>query len=437
LSIKKLLKGYKKEGKNMKILKKLKWLYPGIRVKRWILLSVLGVAMVILGTGRFIREELLLFKIGDGLLILLGIIVIIAGVRSMIQSFLSIFLPYFGEDLVDIVYKKRYLERGPRIVAIGGGHGLATLLTGLKEYTTNLKALVTVADSGGSTGRLREEFDVLAPGDIRNCIVALADAPSLMSELFQFRFDKDSELKGHNFGNLFITAMTQLTGDFEKAVEELSKVLAIRGKVIPSTLNKVNLVAEYKDGTQVIGEAKIPEKEVPIKRVYLEPTTTDISKRIQPTLEAIKAIKNAQIIVIGPGSLFTSILPNLVIKEIANAIAKSSALKVYVCNVMTQHGETDDYRASDHLKTLVEHTSPRIVDYCVVNSKIPDESLLAKYKQEKAFTTMADSLKIKGMGYKIIEGNIIHTTDFVRHDPDKLARSIINAFRREAIRKEI
>ena len=421
----------------MKILKKLKWLYPGIRVKRWILLSVLGVAMVILGTGRFIREELLLFKIGDGLLILLGIIVIIAGVRSMIQSFLSIFLPYFGEDLVDIVYKKRYLERGPRIVAIGGGHGLATLLTGLKEYTTNLKALVTVADSGGSTGRLREEFDVLAPGDIRNCIVALADAPSLMSELFQFRFDKDSELKGHNFGNLFITAMTQLTGDFEKAVEELSKVLAIRGKVIPSTLNKVNLVAEYKDGTQVIGEAKIPEKEVPIKRVYLEPTTTDISKRIQPTLEAIKAIKNAQIIVIGPGSLFTSILPNLVIKEIANAIAKSSALKVYVCNVMTQHGETDDYRASDHLKTLVEHTSPRIVDYCVVNSKIPDESLLAKYKQEKAFTTMADSLKIKGMGYKIIEGNIIHTTDFVRHDPDKLARSIINAFRREAIRKEI
>ena len=421
----------------MKIFKKLKWLYPGIRVKRWILLSILGVAMVILGTGRFIREELLLFKIGDGLLILLGIVIIIAGVRSMIQSFLSIFLPYFGEDLVDIVYKKRYLERGPRVVAIGGGHGLATLLTGLKEYTTNLKAIVTVADSGGSTGRLREEFDVLAPGDIRNCIVALADAPSLMGELFQFRFDKDSELKGHNFGNLFITAMTQLTGDFKKAVEESSKVLAIRGKVIPSTLNKVDLVAEYKDGTQVVGEAKIPEKNVPIKKVYLAPKTTDTSRKIQPTLEAIEVIKNAQIIVIGPGSLFTSLLPNLVIKEIANAIAKSSALKIYVCNVMTQHGETDNYRASDHLKTLIEHTSPRIVDYCVVNNKIPDESLLARYKQEKAFTTLADSLKIKGMGYKIIEGNIIHTTDFVRHDPDKLARVIINAFRREAIRKEI
>ena len=421
----------------MKIFKKLKWLSPGIRIKRWILLSILGVAVVILGAGRFISEELLLFKVVDGMLILLGILIIIAAVRSMIQSFLSIFLPYFGEDLVDIVYKKRYLERGPRIVTIGGGHGLSTLLMGLKEYTTNLRAIVTVADSGGSTGRLREEFDVLAPGDIRNCIVALANAPSLMGELFQFRFDKNSELKGHNFGNLFITAMTQLTGDFQKAVEESSKVLAIRGKVIPSTLNKVNLVAEYKDGTRIVGEAKIPEKEVPIKRVYLEPTATDVSGKIQPTLEAVEAIKNAQIIVIGPGSLFTSILPNLVIKEIANAIAKSSALKIYVCNVMTQHGETDDYRASDHLKTLIEHTSRDIVDYCVVNSKIPDESLLTKYKQEKAFTTMADSLKIKGMGYKIIEGNIIHTTDFVRHDPDKLARVIINAFRREEIRKKI
>lgn len=418
------------------IFKKLKWFYPGIRIKRWILLGILGIGIVILGATRFISDTFLGLKVLDVLIICLGIAIIVAGVRSMVQSFLNIFLPYSGEDLVDIIYKKRYLERGPRIVAIGGGHGLSTLLMGLKEYTANLIAIVTVADSGGSTGRLREEFDVLAPGDIRNCIVSLADAPSLMGELFQFRFGEDSELKGHNFGNLFITAMTQLTGDFKKAVEESSKVLAIRGKVLPSTLNKVNLVAKYEDGSEVEGEAKISEKEVSIEKVYLKPTPSELSKDIKPTLEVIEAIKNAQIIVIGPGSLYTSILPNLVIKEITEAIANSSALKIYICNVMTQHGETDNYTASDHLRALIKHTHPRIVDYCIVNSKIPGEEILSRYRQEKAFPTIANSLEIRRMGYKVIEGNVIHTTDFVRHDPQKLARIIINTFRREAFRKE-
>lgn len=418
------------------IFKKLKWFYPGIRIKRWILLGILGIGIVIFGATRFISDTFLGLKVLDALIICLGIAIIVAGVRSMVQSFLNIFLPYSGEDLVDIIYKKRYLERGPRIVAIGGGHGLSTLLMGLKEYTANLIAIVTVADSGGSTGRLREEFDVLAPGDIRNCIVSLADAPSLMGELFQFRFGEDSELKGHNFGNLFITAMTQLTGDFKKAVEESSKVLAIRGKVLPSTLNKVNLVAKYEDGSEVEGEAKISEKEVSIEKVYLKPTPSELSKDIKPTLEVIEAIKNAQIIVIGPGSLYTSILPNLVIKEITEAIANSSALKIYICNVMTQHGETDNYTASDHLRALIKHTHPRIVDYCIVNSKIPGEEILSRYRQEKAFPTIANSLEIRRMGYKVIEGNVIHTTDFVRHDPQKLARIIINTFRREAFRKE-
>ena len=418
----------------MRIFKKLKWLYPGIKIKRWILLGALGVGIAIFGVTRFIGDTLLALRIFDILLIFIGIIIGVAGVRSMLQSFLSIFLPYHGEELVNIVYKKRYLERGPRIVAIGGGHGLATLLVGLKEYTTNITAIVTVADSGGSTGRLREEFDVLAPGDIRNCIVALADSPSLMSELFQFRFEKDSELKGHNFGNLFITAMTKLTGDFKKAVEESSKVLAIRGRVLPSTLSKVHLVAEYTDGSQVEGEAKIPEKDMSIKRVYLKPTSTETQDKILPTLETIEIIKNAQIIVIGPGSLYTSILPNLVIEELAKAIVESSALKIYVCNVMTQHGETDDYSASAHLKALISHTHPKIVDYCIVNTKVPEERMLAKYKEEKAFSTIADSLEIRRMGYKAIEGNIIHATDFVRHDSDKLARIIMNAFRHEALR---
>ena len=218
-------------------------------------------------------------------------------------------------------------------------------------------------------------------------------------------------------------------------MEESSKVLAIQGKVMPSTLHNVDLVAEYKDGSHVEGEAVIPEKGVPIERVYLKPKGSELQGKIQPVLEAIEVIKNAQIIVIGPGSLYTSILPNLVIKETAEAIANSPALKVYICNVMTQHGETDSYKASDYLKVLIKHTNPRIVDYCIVNTKIPNEEMLSKYKQEKAFTTAVDSSEIRRMGYKVIEGNIIHTTDFVRHDPQRLARVIINAFRRVAIHK--
>ncbi len=419
----------------MKILKKLRWLYPGIKIKRWIFLGFLGIAIVIIGVARYISDTTSWLRIADTLGILLGIMLIIAGARSMVQSFLGIFLPYLEEDLVDVIYKKRFLEKGPKIVAIGGGHGLSNLLMGLKEHTNNLIAVVTVADSGGSTGRLREEYNVPAPGDIRNCIVALADAPSFMGELFQFRFPKDSELKGHNFGNIFITALTKLTGDFRKAVEASSKVLAIRGKVFPSTLEKISLVAEYNDGSTVEGEAKIPEKDVPITKVYVKPVDPNV-KSIQPAPEVIQAIKEAEIIVIGPGSLYTSILPNLVLKEINQAIVNSSALKIYVCNVMTQHGETDNYGASSHLKALIKHTHPKIVDYCVVNNKVPDPKLLVKYEQEKAFPIEPDLLEIKNMGYKVIKGNVIHTTDFVRHDYKKLAKAIMNAFRREEIRKQ-
>jgi len=419
----------------VKIFKKLRWLYPGIKIKRWISLGFLGIVIVIIGVARFISDTTLWLRVADSLGIFLGIMVVIAGVRSMVQSFLGIFLPYLEEDLVDVLYKKRYLGKGPKIVAIGGGHGLANLLMGLKEHTNNLIAVVTVADSGGSTGRLREEYNVPAPGDIRNCIVALADAPSVMGELFQFRFEKDSELKGHNFGNIFITALTKLTGDFRKAVEASSKVLAIRGKVFPSTLEEISLVAEYQDGSIVEGEAKIPEKEAPITKVYVKPVGSGIGN-IQPAPEVIEAIKEAEIIVIGPGSLYTSILPNLVIKEISQAIVNSSALKIYVCNVMTQHGETDNYGASSHLKALIKHTHPKIVDYCVVNNKVPDAKLLVKYEQEKAFPIEPDYLEIKKMGYKVIKGNVLHITDLVRHDYKKLAKVIMNAFRREEIRKQ-
>jgi uncharacterized cofD-like protein len=320
---------------------------------------------------------------------------------------------------VDILYHRRQIGRGPKIVAIGGGTGLSVLLNGLKEYTSNITAIVTVADDVGSSGRLRQQFDILPPGDIRNCLVALADASALMRDLFQFRFEEGSELAGHSFGNLFITAMTRLTGDFEKAVKETSKVLALRGQVVPSTLNNVLLAAQYQDGSITEGEEKIPQAHKPIRKVFLKPAQP------QATPEAIKAIEEAQIIVLGPGSLYTSILPNLLIKEITDTIVASGAIKVYVCNVMTQPGETDGYTASDHARAIINQAHPKVFDYCLVNmGEIPKE-ILKRYAAEKSYPVASDSEKIKNMGYRLIEDDIVLTDGFIRHDPLKLTKIIV------------
>jgi len=399
---------------------KLRWFYPGMKVKRWILLSTLGVSLIIFGSAQFIFYQLLWIKILDLFIILLGIICLILGIKRMLGSFIAIFLPKREKLLLDIVYQKRCLEKGPKIVVLGGGTGLSTLLSGLKGYTNNLTAIVTVADTGGSSGKIREQFDILPPGDIRNCLVALADAPSLMQDLFQFRFSGNTELAGHNFGNLFITTMTKLTGDFEKAVKESSKVLAIRGQVLPSTLKNVSLTAEYQDGSIVEGEAQIPKRGVPIKRVSLKPEDSPA------TPDAIKAIQEAETIVIGPGSLYTSIIPNLLVKEITRAIVRSKVPRIYVCNVMTQAGETDGYTAFDHLQTLLFHSHPYLTDYCILNTSTPPKHILAKYESEGAFPVFPDSERIKNLGIEIIEAEIISAANYVRHNPEKLAQIIIN-----------
>lgn len=405
-----------------KIFKIIRWLYPGIGIKRWILLSGFGVILLIFGVVQFQLKQLIFFKVLDLIVLVCGVIILILGVYRLLSSFLNLFLPHRDKQLTDIMFEKRHVIRGPRIVAIGGGHGLSVLLEGLKEFTYNITAIVTVADSGGSSGRLRQQFDILPPGDIRNCLVALADAPALMRDLFQFRFDKNSELHGHNFGNLFITVMTQLTGDFEKAIKESSSVLAIRGQVIPSTLNNVALVAQYKDGSTIEGEDQIPKHNVPIEKVLLKSNSLD---NISPTPEAINAIKEAQIIILGPGSLYTSILPNLVIKDICNAIVASNAIKVYNCNIMTQHGETDGYRASDHVNALIKHTHPKLIDCCILNTTSIPEEMLERYRQENAFPVIMDSNKIKALGYRVIEEDIITVKEFVRHDPVKLVKIIM------------
>ncbi|MDD5130315.1 MAG: YvcK family protein [Candidatus Omnitrophica bacterium] len=400
----------------------LKWFSPGIGIKRWMGLSAFGVILLILGTANLRSEEFWLIQILDALIVISGIIILILGIKRLMRSFIAIFAPSSrGTELIDILYQKKQLSRGPRIVTVGGGTGLSVLLSGLKNYTSNISAVVTVADNGGSSGRLRQQFDVLPPGDIRNCLVALADAPTLMRDLFQFRFDGNSEFSGHSFGNLFLTVMTRLTGDFEKAIKETSKVLALRGQVIPSTLGDVTLVAHYSDGSMVAGEEQIPKAKKTISRVSLTPQ--------QPlaTPDALKAIKEAQIIVLGPGSLYTSIIPNLLIKEIAREIAESEAIKVYVCNVMTQPGETDGYSVSDHIKALLKHGNEQILDYCVINNgEVPDE-ILKRYSKDGSLLVVNDRKKIENLGVRAVEEDFSMIQDgVIRHDAEKLARIILS-----------
>jgi uncharacterized cofD-like protein len=398
-------------------------------VKRWLLAALAGIGVVSIGTIMSGNEYSFVRTLGF-VWIVCGLLMIVIGMAKMIVSLLTLVLPKGEQDLVNILYQRRYLERGPKIVAIGGGHGLSHLLFSLKEYTSNITAVVTVADSGGSSGRLREEFNIVAPGDIRNCLVALADAPKLMGELFQLRFSNDSMLKGHNFGNLFLTAMFQVCkGDFEEAVNETSKVLAIRGKVVPATVANVHLVAEYKDGTRTEGEAQIPDKKKPIKRIFL----TDHNAR--PTQAALDAIEEADVIILGPGSLYTSVIPNLIIKGMSEAIARSSAFKIYVCNVMTQPGETDNYNASDHIRAILEHSVPKIIDACLLNDAKAPDAALEKYRKEDQFPVSADLDNIRNLGIKVFNTDLLEVTDYLRHDSAKLNKALIKVIEMHRIVK--
>lgn len=307
----------------------------------------------------------------------------------------------------------------PNVVCVGGGTGLPNLLRGLKKYTSNITAVVTVADDGGSSGIIRDELKIPPPGDIRNCLLALADTEPLMENLFQYRFTAGS-FKGHSFGNIFLAAMTEMLGDFELAIKESSKVLAVRGRVLPSTLDDVVLEAEYCDGTTVWGESKIPQPKRQIKRIRIRPEDA------KPLDEALEALEKADAVILGPGSLYTSVIPNLLVKDMVKSIAESRAKKIYVVNIMTQPGETTGYSAYDHVRAIIEHSRSDLLEYVVVNTgKVPEE-LLYRYRVDGAVPVICDSEKIRAIGYNVVEADILNYTDVVRHSPEKLAGIIMN-----------
>ena len=417
----------------------LKLMAPGLRIKRWLGLTLVGLVVLALGLAylfvEFYRtvplpEEATLLTLQFVPRWLRGLIFLVAGstvtLLALWQLNRSLMAPFSrpqgGVGLVDALVNLRHRQRGPKIVAIGGGTGLSTMLRGLKHHTTNITAIVTVADDGGSSGRLRRELGILPPGDFRNCIVALADAEPLMSRLFQYRFGQGSGLDGHSFGNLFIVAMSGITGNFDEAIREASRVLAVRGQIMPSTLENVTLCAELSDEAHVRGESKISETTEKIRRVYLQP------ERPAAYPDAVRAIIDADIVVIGPGSLYTSILPNLLVDGIAKALAATDALKVYVCNVATQPGETDDFRVSDHVAALLRHLRGNPLDVVLANDNLGGE-LRPEWKVQRV---VADPDGMPSGGPELALVDVVDPRNPLRHSPEKLSAAIMRLYEERA-----
>lgn len=314
---------------------------------------------------------------------------------------------------------KKHLEEVPNVVVIGGGTGLSVLLRGLKEFQMKLSAIVTVADDGGSSGRLRKEFQIPPPGDVRNVLLALADVEPLLDRLLQFRFNHGGPLNGHNLGNLLIAAMTEITGDFFTAIRELSRVLAVRGQVLPSASEPLHLGAVMEDGTIVMGESEIPRSGKRIARVFIEP------KEAPPLKEAVEAIHRADLIVVGPGSLYTSILPNLLVSGIHEAIRSSRAKKAYIVNVMTQAGETDHYTAFDHVKAIYDHVGEGLFQSILVNiGEVPPE-LDAKYLAKNQEVVRYDPNRFKTIGAEVIAEDFLYYGELLRHNARKVGERLI------------
>ena len=429
----------------LKIPKDAGWLLPGLEIKRWFILIIIGTVIATVGLCiisnlrpvysliNMIMKITQMFppEIIGWFFIVIGAIFFFIGWLKTNYSILDVNNARNRHAVLEDLYRRRKLNRGPKIVAIGGGTGLSTMLKGIKKITNNITAIVTVGDDGGSSGKLREELGVLPPGDIRSCIAALADDEDLVTKLFQYRFKDCAGLSVHSFGNLILTAMFSITGDMVRAVKESSNVLSIRGRVLPSTLDDMRLVAEMEDGSIIKGESNIPESGKKIKRLFTEPANC------KPLEDAIWAIHDADLIILGPGSLYTSVIPNLLIKDIAKAVNDSKAKKIYVCNIMTQPGETDGFSVSDHIKTLINHAKyEKIIDAVLVNTDLPQE-LIAPYKDAGSEPVVVDTKEINKMGIQVVQKNLIEDkrfedghSSFVRHSPSRLARIIYYWYRK-------
>jgi uncharacterized cofD-like protein len=366
------------------------------------------------------QAELTTHLIG-GLILFTGLGMALYGGRLTAKRLVQALEPGAGQGFVDVWVRRQQLSKGPNIVAIGGGTGLSTLLRGLKEHTSNITAIVTVTDDGGSSGRLVKEMGILPPGDLRNCLVALADAERRMTDLFQHRFrDAAGSLSGHSIGNLLLAALIdQARGDVDQALTVASQVLNIRGRVVPTTTRSVVLRAQMEDGTEIIGETTIVASGKKVRRIFLEP------QRVEAHPAALAAIQNADLIIIGPGSVYTSIIPNLLVPGISQALAETTAIKAYVCNVMTQRGESDHFTAAEHIVALNANVDRKVVDHVLVNTGVPSPEALERYKESEQELVIPDSDRIRAMGLVPVEGDYMSETDVVRHDPVRLADRII------------
>jgi uncharacterized cofD-like protein len=415
-----------------------RWLVPGLGVKRWLILVLLGTTFIGMGLAVFVLDVyrnapetwwLPLLSAASLRSLDRPIRVVIFGLIGTLIVFLSIWglnrsllSPYrrSGRPMLDDLTSHRKRERGPHIVLIGGGHGLSTLLAGLKDYTYNLTAIVTVADDGGSSGRLRRSMGILPPGDIRNCLAALSDDEALLGQLFQYRFSgDDGDLEGHSFGNLFISALAEITGSFEEAVAESGRVLGVHGRVLPATLHNVKLVADVVlpynvSEVRVEGESHIPKIAGEVRRVWLEPNNPSAYPGV------IQAILIADLIVIGPGSLYTSILPDLLVPDIIEAIRASRALKIYVCNVATQPGETDGYTCGDHVRVLDEHVGGDFYDLVVSNNNYD-----GKLSDGIGWVLADSDLETT---YPVYRADLVDVKQPLRHDARKLARVLMDLY---------